>query len=1006
MAERQKRRFWRICRIYFRRFRICVWMLILLVLGSLIYVNQIGLPGFIKGPLLEKLRERGVELQFSRLRLSWYRGIVAENVKFGPAADKFGPQLKLAQVRVQVNWKALAHFRLQVDALELNRGRLSWPIPGTNTLWREISAEDIQTELRFLPNDEWSLDNFRAQFAGGRIQLSGNVTNASRVRDWKFLQTRSTTPTPAGALQERLGKLADVLDQIHFSEPPELRLHVSGDAGDLQSFQMRIILNTPGAETPWGNVSQGRFVARLFPAGTNQTWGEINLEAADAQTRWGVSTNLHFAVNVVSLESRPDLVSARLVLSADIIESKWARASAVRFTADWVHSLTNPVPLSGNGVLECGDPSTQWGKAKKVRLAGHLETPTNVVTQADASWAWWARLQPYVLDWDAGVTGVSSTKLDLDDVSCAGHWSAPTLSITNLQANLYERHVQANAELDVITRELKTHVSGDLDGHKIYPVLTEGARHWLDQFTWDKPPEVEADVALTLPAWTNRAPDWRAEVQPTLVLDGHFRAPSGGGFHGIAAQSAESHFIYSNMVWRLPDLVVTRSEGRIEAQHLGNDRTHQFYWHLKSNIHPQTVQPLLDEHAHRVMEFFEFAQPPHLDMEVWGHWHMPEQTGVRGAVFVTNFTFRGEHFDEFITFLEYTNKVLRFSNPHGRTGRQEARADSVIADFEAEKVYLTNGYSTADPQLIARAIGPAVTRAIEPYHFVNPPVGRVQGVIPIRRLEDADLQFDIVGGPFQWWKFNLTNTSVRINWTGLKLTLNDVRAGFYGGTASGSAEFDFTRDAGTDYRFVFFTTNAQLKSLMADLTARTNNPEGTLNGSLIVSSASTSDPKTLTGHGGFMLRDGLIWAIPMFGVLSPALDSLVPGLGSSRANSGTGSFVIRNGVIRSDDLEIRSPAMRLEYRGSVDLEGHMNARVEAELLRDMWLVGPVVSTVLWPVTKLFEYKVTGGLSQPKIEPLYFVPKLVLMPFHPFRTIKELMPEEPAPGPTNPTPRIQ
>jgi hypothetical protein len=52
------------------------------------------------------------------------------------------------------------------------------------------------------------------------------------------------------------------------------------------------------------------------------------------------------------------------------------------------------------------------------------------------------------------------------------------------------------------------------------------------------------------------------------------------------------------------------------------------------------------------------------------------------------------------------------------------------------------------------------------------------------------------------------------------------------------------------------------------------------------------------------------------------------------------------------------------------------------------------------VTKLFEYKVTGTLGQPKIEPVYFVPKLVLMPFHPIRTIKELFPEESPPAKTN------
>ena len=78
----------------------------------------------------------------------------------------------------------------------------------------------------------------------------------------------------------------------------------------------------------------------------------------------------------------------------------------------------------------------------------------------------------------------------------------------------------------------------------------------------------------------------------------------------------------------------------------------------------------------------------------------------------------------------------------------------------------------------------------------------------------------------------------------------------------------------------------------------------------------------------------------------------------------------------------------------------------AELLRDMWLVGPVVSTVLWPVTKLFEYKVAGTLGQPKAEPVYFVPKIVLMPFHPLRTLKELIPAEPVPAGTNSPPRTQ
>src|SRR5436305_51868 len=77
---RSRSRVWRLCRIYLRRLRITIWLVILALVGALAYLNQVGLPNVVKRPLLEKLRARGIDLQFSRLRLRWYHGIVADNV--------------------------------------------------------------------------------------------------------------------------------------------------------------------------------------------------------------------------------------------------------------------------------------------------------------------------------------------------------------------------------------------------------------------------------------------------------------------------------------------------------------------------------------------------------------------------------------------------------------------------------------------------------------------------------------------------------------------------------------------------------------------------------------------------------------------------------------------------------------------------------------------------------------------------------------------------------------
>src|ERR1043165_5370826 len=95
----QQSRSWRIFRVYFRRFRISVWLCLIVILGSLLYLNQIGLPDFIKKPLIEKLHARGIDLQFSRLRLHFTRGIVADNVLI-VGAKEGDPKLTVKEVQV------------------------------------------------------------------------------------------------------------------------------------------------------------------------------------------------------------------------------------------------------------------------------------------------------------------------------------------------------------------------------------------------------------------------------------------------------------------------------------------------------------------------------------------------------------------------------------------------------------------------------------------------------------------------------------------------------------------------------------------------------------------------------------------------------------------------------------------------------------------------------------------------------------------------------------------
>lgn len=876
--------FWRKCRVCFRWCRISALLLLLAAVCALLWFNQIGLPDFLKKTLLEKAHARGVELEFTRLRLSFVRGLVAENVRIGDAKIPEKPSLSLQEIQLHLDFHALLRRHFELNGLTLDQGKLVWPVSPTNAL----TLQNIQTELRFQADDRWSLDNFHADFAGAKLALSGDIAHAPELRNWDIFRRKKTGAN--AAWREQLQKISDALPKIHFAGAPQLTLVVDGDARDIHSFVVRLNISAPGAQTPWFSGRNIQFIAQV--------------------------------------------------------------------------------------------------------------TAPDTVTNFDPSWDFWTNAQPYQLVWSARLAELQSKKLDADFVSCGGFWRAPELAITNLSAGLGGGKLDASARLNVATRELIFTNSSDCDFHAIASLLTPKTRERLADFSWTQPPSLQAGGSLILPAWTNRQPDWADEVRPTVMLDGEL-AFRDGSVRGAAIDSARTHFHYSNLVWQLPDLALEQAKTKLDLSGSEDDATKNYRWHIRGALDPEAARPFLTaSNAMRGFGILKFTAPLALDMDVSGRLYDYGQIAASGRVALTNFAVRGEEFGDASAELDYTNRVLEILHPLMHTGAQMATADKIILDFNTRLIHFTNGFAIADPEPVARAIGPKTGRIVAPYHFLQPPTARVNGQIPLRDMNggrdmaEVDMRFDILKpAPFQWSKLQTPGIMGTIHWQGQTLVLTNVTAAFYGGSGDGFAYFDFRpAHAGADYHFTVNVTNVNLHLLATDLSSRTsqNHLEGALAGALVVTNADTRDLVSWNGYGHANLRDGVLWDIPIFGILSPMLNAVSPGLGSSRATGASGKFVITNGVIFSDTLEIRATLMRVQYSGTVDLRQNVNARVTAQLLRNVWVIGPLISTLFTPVSKLFEYQVTGTLQAPKMAPVY-VPKVLLMPFHPIRSIEQMLP---------------
>ncbi|MBI3418379.1 MAG: hypothetical protein HY043_24075, partial [Verrucomicrobia bacterium] len=756
-------------------------------------------------------------------------------------------------------------------------------------------------------------------------------------------------------------------------------------------------------KTDWGIVQHGHLTGKFSFAAAEPmpVSGNWKLELASAQSEWGSAQNILLTGLLGSEDSREfaSRRKIRLAGAAENLLTKWGRAQQAEFKLEADQAATNWVPRAAEGTLSLRKPQTDHGTAEQAQLKVQMsQASTNMARQTDASWAWWGKLEPFDLDWQGEFNDVSLSKLLLQKISFTGRWRAPALEISQLKVDLFERHLEGAARLDVATRLAQANAKFDFDVHRIEPLLTTNAQRWMRRHEWVTPPLVEAEGRLRLPEWTNRHPDWRGEVKPTMWLAGKFSVGE-AAFRTIPIQSAESHFGYSNSVWRLPDLVVTRPEGRIDLNIVHSSRTEEYQIDLQGTVDPKSLTPFFGEEHQNALDAFEFKAPAHAIGSIWGPW-TEGKGSIAGTIQLTNFTFRGEPFDDLTGQVFFTNQFVRASDATAHLARGTVSARVAEFDTQTKRLWLTNAHASVNPLAITKIIGPKTTQLLEPYQFEIPPEVDINGSLLVTKPPRADLSFEVTGGPFRWRRFRLPQLTAALKWQDDSLTISNLQGSFYKGRLNGDARFDFPKTNTTDYSFAGRASGVDLRLLMNDIATATNKLEGLVDGELTVTAATTDEPRSWQGFGRLHLRDGLIWDIPAFGLFSQPLNAIHPGLGNSRADESAATFTITNSVIDTRDLEIHASAMRLLYKGTVDFKGNVNAVVEAKILRDMWGLGPIFSVVLSPLTKMFEYRVTGTLAQPKKEPL-FIPKFLMMPLHPFRTLRDLFPSNPESPPKTP-----
>jgi hypothetical protein len=1041
MATATRSSVWRRARRWFRWCRVCFWLFLLTLVLGLLYLNRVGLPDFLKTRLQTELRAHGADFQFQRLRWHGYRGLVAETATLASSRQADGPRLALDELALDLDWALLLRDRrLSVGSIDILHGAFAVPLNATNQPTESLELHDLNARLRFLPGDVWELEELSASFLGATIHIGGTVTNASLLRSWS--ERHSATAGPAGPFfwREPLRQFLRACRQLQFSAPPEFRLRFHGDAREPASFAGTLRCRAVGARSRWVRLEDAQLELELSPAASDPiAWhGRLRLAVKQAEAAWGelrqldlntlfdatatnpVPATLKWSVTAAAarvrgltfnflqgqgashhLTNTPGRWLTDLTLSAHEAKSDWGTSRANLLDASFTHSLTNlSQPIEAQASFDVQQLDSRWGTARQAKLAARVGSAPSGAAPAPAAWQWWTNLAPYRFNLAASVRDLRAGQLNVEDLSAEAVWQAPELVVTNLVARLSEGSLQATQTvLNIETREARTALRSEFDVHRLAPWLGSSAAQWLDQFTWTRPPLAEGTVRGRLPPWTNTSPDWRREVMPTLTVTATVSGQD-VAHRGVPISAAALQLSLANEVLRFTNFTVTRPEGQADLDYELETATEKFRWRVKGALAAHAVAPFIDREAPRWLESFVFNSPVAVAGEVWGCWKPPKQVACALNLGASNFVFRGEPVDQFTASLSLADRFLTVTGLQLKSGEERVEAQAVGVNLDTPEIFLTNVQCRIDPLRVARVIGTNVVETLRPYRFDTPPFARVQGRLALRpKTTDPDLAFELAGGPFHYWRLHSSEVAAVVHWQSNRVAVTNISASFHQGRLAGELHVDLPAGGPTDLRFRGQVANANLHSLLTDLSAQTNRLEGFVSATFNITRADPADDKTWTGNGQAEMRDGLLWDLPIFGVFSPVLNALLPGLGNSRARSARAIFTIEKGQVHTDDLVIEAGPARLRYKGNVDWTGKVAARVEAELLASTPLVGSFISLALLPLSKVLVYKVAGTLSEPQLEPLY-VPKLFQPLLRPFHTLKSFFPSE-SPGPAQP-----
>jgi hypothetical protein len=232
-----------------------------------------------------------------------------------------------------------------------------------------------------------------------------------------------------------------------------------------------------------------------------------------------------------------------------------------------------------------------------------------------------------------------------------------------------------------------------------------------------------------------------------------------------------------------------------------------------------------------------------------------------------------------------------------------------------------------------------------------------------------------------WRGLAADTCSMRMRMQGGSNRVEDIRADICGGSVTGSVEVvrDLEGARPPAYRVALRADALDFEALAKLWAPRDEGHRGRFTATLDLGGTVGSEAAgTARGHGFLSVREGRVFALPLFGGLSRILSRVVPGLDFVlRQSDAEAAYTVAGGVVRSEKISVKGDVLSLSGHGEYRFERReLDFHAQVHLMKEHTLVAKLLRVITYPLSKLFEFRVRGTLEEPAWYPVNFSKELL------------------------------